>query len=157
MSTVASPPNENTPKTSRKDDEVARVPIIVVAGILVEAGRVLVTQRPAGSHLAFAWEFPGGKVEPGEDPRAALARELFEELGIRVEVGNIVDVVFHRYPEKDVLLLFFAVKRTMGSPAPLPLEVAALEWREAARLNDNDFPKADVPVLEAVRGLLKPR
>ena len=71
--------------------------VIVVAAVVVEGNKVLLTQRKRGTHLAGAWEFPGGKVEPGEDPRAALRRELDEELGIDVSVGEIVDVAFHRY------------------------------------------------------------
>src|SRR5205823_1606986 len=69
--------------------------VIVAAGIVIENGRVLLTQRKAGAHLAGMWEFPGGKVEAGEDPRAALARELEEELGIAVAIGDVVDVTFH--------------------------------------------------------------
>ena len=71
--------------------------VLVSAAIIVEGGHVLLTRRKPGTHLAGAWEFPGGKVEPGEDPRAALRRELDEELGIDVSVGEIVDVTFHRY------------------------------------------------------------
>jgi len=71
--------------------------VLVAAAVIVEDTRVLLTQRKPGTHLAGAWEFPGGKVEPGEDPRAALVRELDEELGIEVSVGEIVEVTFHRY------------------------------------------------------------
>jgi 8-oxo-dGTP diphosphatase len=70
--------------------------VIVAAGILIEAGRVLLTRRKEGAHLAGFWEFPGGKLEPAEDPRAGLARELEEELGITTDIGEIVDVTFHR-------------------------------------------------------------
>jgi 8-oxo-dGTP diphosphatase len=128
--------------------------VIVSAGILVEDGRVLVTQRKAGGHLAGMWEFPGGKIEEGEDPRVGLARELREELGIDVEVGEIVDVTFHAYPEKSVLLLFFEARRTAGSAAPRALDVAALEWVGAEGLDPVRFPPADVAVLAKVRGLL---
>src|SRR5215471_12269213 len=96
--------------------------IIVSAGVVIEHGRVLLTQRKAGTHLAGAWEFPGGKVEPGEDPRDALVRELAEELGIDVTSGEILDVTFHRYPERAVLLLFFAARRTPTSPDPKVLD-----------------------------------
>ena len=71
--------------------------IIVSAGVIIERGAVLLSRRKKGTHLEGAWEFPGGKVEAGEDPRAALARELEEELGIQVVVGDIADVTFHRY------------------------------------------------------------
>jgi 8-oxo-dGTP diphosphatase len=92
--------------------------IVVSAGVLIEHGRVLLTQRKAGSHLAGAWEFPGGKVEPGEDPRDALTRELLEELGIETAVHEVIDVTFHRYPERAVLLLFYRARRVPRSPEP---------------------------------------
>lgn len=129
---------------------------IVAAGILVEDGKVLVTQRKAGSHLAGAWEFPGGKVEPGEDPRVALVRELREELGVEARAGEIVEVTFHRYPEKAVLLLFYEASLDEGSPAPRPLDVAALRWASSEALDESEFPAADVAVLRKVRARLSP-
>src|SRR5215472_9437380 len=128
--------------------------VLVAAAILVEDGRVLVTQRKTGTHLAGAWEFPGGKVEAGEDPREALRRELREELGIDARVGEIVDVTFHRYDEaeKAVLLLFFDAVRVAGSPAPQALDVAAFMWATAGELDPAAFPPADVAVLSKVRG-----
>src|SRR5580693_966156 len=102
--------------------------VLVAAGIVVEGGRVLLSQRKAGTHLAGAWEFPGGKVEPGEDPRAALRRELREELGIEAVVGEIVEVTFHRYVDagKAVLLLFYEASREPGSAEPRAVDVAAV-------------------------------
>src|SRR5579864_6910023 len=100
--------------------------VLVAAGVVIERGLVLLTQRRAGTHLAGAWELPGGKVDSGEDPREALRRELREELGIEVTVGDIVDVTFHKY-EPDhgaVLLLFFEAARTAGSPEPRAIDVA---------------------------------
>jgi 8-oxo-dGTP diphosphatase len=131
--------------------------VLVAAGVVVEAGRVLLTQRKAGSHLAGKWELPGGKVENGEDPRSALARELTEELGITVSVGEILEVTFHRYEEADksVLLLFFEAKRTPASPPPCALDVAAFEWAGADALAPERFPPADVDVLRKVRSLLE--
>jgi 8-oxo-dGTP diphosphatase len=134
--------------------ERASPPILVVAGIVVEAGKVLLSQRKSGTHLAGAWEFPGGKVEPDEDPRTALARELAEELGIEVEVGDPVEITFHRYPSKSVLLLFFAASRRPGSPEPRALDVAAVRWAAPDELRDELFPPADVAVLAKVRALL---
>ena len=131
--------------------------IVVAAGVLVEAGRVLLAQRKPGAHLGGAWELPGGKVEEGEDPRDALRRELAEELGIAVEVGDVLDVAFHRYTEADrtVLLLFFLVSRLPGSPDPQLLDVAAIEWAGALALDPARFPPADVAVLVKVRRLLE--
>jgi 8-oxo-dGTP diphosphatase len=126
--------------------------ITVVAAVIVEQQRVLVTQRPQGSHLAGAWEFPGGKVEDDEDPRDALARELHEELGIDAEAGAILDVAFHRYDAKSVLILFYLTRRLSGEPQPV--QVAAVRWCEAHALDTLQFPPADASVLSAVRGLL---
>ena len=133
-----------------------RPPVLVAAAVLVERGRVLLTQRKHGTHLAGAWEFPGGKVEPGEDPRAALVRELREEIGVEVSVGDPVEVTFHKYPEKSVLLLFFAVTRLEGSPDPRPLDVADVKWARTEDLKDELFPPADVAILSKVRALLLP-
>jgi len=130
--------------------------IIVSAGILIEAGKVLLTQRKQGSHLADLWEFPGGKCEPGEDPKAALVRELREELGIEVTVGDIVCVTFHRYEDagKAVLLLFYEVARTPVSPHPSAIDVAALRWSGKESLDPAEFPPADVEVLAKIRARL---
>jgi 8-oxo-dGTP diphosphatase len=122
--------------------------------VIVAGGRVLLTQRRSGTHLAGAWELPGGKVEPGEDPRDALKRELCEEIGVTVEVGDIVEVTFHRYPAKDMLLLFYEATLAPESPEPRAIEVAAVRWAAAADLRDELFPPADVAVLAKVRARL---
>ncbi len=129
--------------------------LLVAAAVLIERGRVLLSQRKRGAHLELAWEFPGGKVEPGEDPRAALARELEEELGIACTIGAPMEVTFHAYPEKDVLLLFFEAARTAGSPEPRALDVEAFRWSAAGELRDEEFPPADVAVLTRVRAALR--
>ncbi len=130
--------------------------VLVVAAVLVENARVLVTQRKAGTHLAGAWELPGGKLLPGEDPRAGLRRELREELGIDVSVGEILDVTFHEYPDADkaVLLMFFEAQRTADSRDPQALDVAAYAWFGADDLDPARFPPADVGVLAKVRRLI---
>ena len=112
---------------------------------------MLLTQRKLGTHLEGAWEFPGGKVEPGEDPRVALQRELREEVGLDVTVGEIVDVTFHRYPEKAVLLLFFEARRERTDQQPTAIDVAAVRWSACDELRDELFPAADVGVLAKVR------
>jgi 8-oxo-dGTP diphosphatase len=137
-------------------------PIIVAAGVVIERGRVLLSQRKSGTHLAGAWEFPGGKVEPGEDPRAALVRELEEELGIQCDVGEPLEITFHAYPPdaatggraKSVLLLFFLARRTAGSAEPRAVDVADVRWALPSELDPALFPPADVAVLERVRDLL---
>ncbi len=130
--------------------------VLVSAAVLIERDRVLLTQRKPGGHLAGAWEFPGGKVEPGEDPRAALRRELAEEVGIDADVGEIVDVTFHLYEEveKAMVLLFFEATRREGSPDPHALDVAAVKWAVRNDLRDAEFPPADLAVLAKVRARL---
>ena len=125
--------------------------VLVAAGVLIEDGRVLLTQRKAGTHLAGTWELPGGKIEPGEDPRDALMRELREELGIEVVVLAPMEVTSFAYPEKHVLLLFFEVRRAEGSPAPRAIDVADLRWAGPEDLDTLEFPPADVAILSAVR------
>jgi 8-oxo-dGTP diphosphatase len=131
--------------------------VLVSAAICIEGGRVLLTQRKAGGHLAGAWEFPGGKVESGEDPRDALRRELVEELGIECTIGECADVTFHRYEDEDqdnaVLLLFFDAVRVKGDPQPL--DVAAFKWAGPGDLDPALFPPADVGILAKVRERLR--
>lgn len=131
--------------------------VIVSAGVIVEGGRVLLSQRKAGAHLEGKWEFPGGKVEPGEDPREALRRELVEELGIETHIGEVVDVTFHTYVEaqKAVLLLFFEAVRTPESPEPHARDVAAFQWAGAEDLEPARFPPADVAILAKIRRRLE--
>lgn len=130
--------------------------MIVAAAVLIETGRVLLTQRKKGTHLEGAWEFPGGKVMPAEDPRVALARELREELGIEARAGEIIDVTFHTYADaaKSVLLLFFEAERSPGSPEPRALDVADWKWAAPEELDAKRFPPADVAVLRKVRARL---
>jgi 8-oxo-dGTP diphosphatase len=137
--------------------------VLVAAGVVIEDGRVLLTQRKAGTHLAGAWEFPGGKVHPGEDPREALRRELAEELGIESTAGEILDVTFHRYEDGDeanrkaVLLMFFEARLDPASPPPRALDVAAFTWAGPEGLDPSLFPAADVVVLAKVRARLEAR
>ena len=130
--------------------------LVVAAGIVIERGKVLLSRRKAGSHLEGLWEFPGGKVEEGEDPRVALARELDEELGIDTIVGEIVDVTFHRYEDagKAVLLLFFEATRSVSSKEPSAVDVAEVAWFDASALDPAKFPPADIAVLAKVRARL---
>ena len=127
--------------------------VLVAAAIIVEGGRVLLTQRKRGSHLEGMWEFPGGKVEADEDPKDALARELREELGIDVDVGDVVEATFHRYETKSVLLLFYRATRRASSPEPRALDVAAFAWTDRDALDPAKFPPADVAVIQKVKSL----
>jgi 8-oxo-dGTP diphosphatase len=131
---------------------VSERPVLVAAAVVIEGGRVLLTQRLPGAHLEGAWEFPGGKVEPGESPEEALAREMREEVGVDVQVDDIVDVTFWRYERKDVLLLFYRARIVAG--AIQDLGVAAHRWAALVDLAALTFPPADVKVLQKVRSLL---
>lgn len=123
---------------------------LVVAGLIRDdAGRILLTRRRPDQALPDLWEFPGGKIEPGESPAQALHRELREEIGVTVELGRIWDVLFHAYPEFDVLMLVYPCRITEGEPRPL--EVAAAEWTTVDRLGDYDILPADLPLLDRLR------
>jgi 8-oxo-dGTP diphosphatase len=128
--------------------------VLVSAAVIIVGGRVLLTQRKSGTHLAGAWEFPGGKVERDEDPRDALVRELAEEIGVEATAGEIVEATFHRYPSKNVLILFYEAHLAPGSKEPRALDVGAVRWAEASELSDELFPPADVAVLAKVRARL---
>ncbi|HVV82117.1 MAG TPA: (deoxy)nucleoside triphosphate pyrophosphohydrolase [Kofleriaceae bacterium] len=119
---------------------------LVVAGLVVdERGRVLVTRRRADQPMGGFWELPGGKLEPGEAPIAALVRELREELGAAVEVGAIWDVLHHAYPAFDLLMLVYRCRLVAGEVARA-VEVADLDWCEPAALLAHDVLPADAPL-----------
>ena len=124
---------------------VRSVTVLVAAAVIEEGGRFLLTKRLEGAHLAGQWEFPGGKVEPDEDPRDAVVRECLEECEIEIEVGEILEVVFHRFEHKSVLLLFYRCTRIAGEVAHLG--VADHAWVRAEELADYDLPPADAPVI----------
>ena len=125
------------------------MPTIVAAAVVIESRRVLLTQRAEGQHLAGLWEFPGGKLESGESPEEALVRECLEECGIEIEVAEILDVTFHRYPEKDVLLLFYRCSLISGEVRHL--QVAAHAWVDPKELDRYDLPPADVRVIARIQ------
>ncbi len=93
--------------------------IPVVAALIVREGRLLIARRPEGRHMAGRWEFPGGKLEKGESPEDAVEREIREELGLDVRAGRIYQAIAYSYPEKDVLLLFYAAAVVSGEPRPI--------------------------------------
>jgi 8-oxo-dGTP diphosphatase len=128
--------------------ELPRKRTLVVAGLLERDGRVLITQRRADQALPLQWEFPGGKVEPGEAPVVALARELREEIGATVKVGRIWDVLFHAYPAFDLVMLVYACRLVGNSDEPRAVEVADLQWVVPADLPRWDILPADRPLVE---------
>ena len=119
---------------------------LVVAGLIVRDGIVLITQRRADQALPLQWEFPGGKVEPGEAPVAALARELTEEIGVTVEVGKIWDVLFHAYPTFDLVMLVYVCRLVEGEPRAV--EVADVAWVAPPDLPRWDILPADRPLVD---------
>jgi 8-oxo-dGTP diphosphatase len=132
-------------------DEMTKLTKLVTAAVIEREGRFLITQRlPDSAHLPGAWEFPGGKIEPDEDPRDCLAREVMEETGVRSEVGGIADVSFYRYEEFNVLVLFYSCRITEGEP--YPKDCAAVKWIAADEFPLYRFPAADVAVIEKIRG-----
>jgi 8-oxo-dGTP diphosphatase len=122
---------------------------LVCAGLIVRDGRVLITQRTAEQkqpELALKWEFPGGKLEPGESPAEALVRELREEIGVTVRVGRIWDVLFHPYPTFDLVMLVYSCTILDGEPAAV--EVNATAWVPTEELGRWDILMADRPLVE---------
>jgi len=118
----------------------------VVAAVIRRAGRILVTRRHGHAERGGQWEFPGGKVEPGEGEEAALRREILEELDCEVAVGALLARTVHRYPDLEVELAFFGCALPAGSE-PRLVGAAAMDWAEPERLADYDFCEADRPVL----------
>jgi 8-oxo-dGTP diphosphatase len=126
-------------------------PVVEVAAALVERdGRILLARRPAGKHLAGLWEFPGGKREPGEGFEACLVRELREELGVEVEVGEEVRRVRHAYPDRVVEIRFFRCRLAAGEPRPL--EAAEVAWVPRGELPRYAFPPADEEMVGELAG-----
>jgi 8-oxo-dGTP diphosphatase len=114
----------------------------VVAGILERDGRILIGQRKPGQSHPLQWEFPGGKVEPGETPEQALARELEEELGISAAIGEEITRYSYAYPGKNpIQLIFYRVTSFRGEPGNLVFH--DLRWEPARRMADYDFLEGD--------------
>jgi 8-oxo-dGTP diphosphatase len=127
----------------------------VVAAALVDSdGRVLVQQRPPGKPMAGLWEFPGGKVEPGEKPEAALVRELTEELGIAVESACLAPATFasEALGERHLILLLYALRKWRGVPEPR--HASALKWVRPLELHALAMPPADKPLIGLLEALV---
>ena len=118
-------------------------PTPIAIAVVEHAGRVLIGQRPAGVALAGLWEFPGGKVEPGETPAQAARRECREETGLDVEIGDAYPAVVHQYDYDRVQLHFFAARVLDPTAPPLP----PFRWVARAELADYEFPAANTALV----------
>ena len=129
--------------------------MIVVAAALADGeGRILLQQRAPGRTMAGLWEFPGGKVDAGELPEAALVRELREELGIAVAAADLVPAAFASAPlgERHMLLLLYLCRHWQGEPEPL--DASALRWEAPAAMRALAMPPADAPLVDLLERLI---
>jgi 8-oxo-dGTP diphosphatase len=120
--------------------------VAVVAALIRAEGKILLSQRRADQSFPLCWEFPGGKVEPGETPQAALAREIDEELGCRVAVGALFEDVQHRYEAFDLHMQVYECQVLSGVPASR--QVAAVAWFAPRDIPALELPPADYPLAQ---------
>jgi mutator protein MutT len=142
MNNMSSAPTKNLKLTTKNCIEVS-------AALIFRDSKLLITQRHADAHLGGLWEFPGGKREPNETFEQCLVREICEELGVEISVGERFEEISHTYPEKSVRLKFFVCQLLSGEPQPL--DCAALKWISKSELADYDFPAADARLLEKLK------
>ncbi|MGP1355849.1 8-oxo-dGTP diphosphatase MutT [Roseicyclus sp.] len=131
-----------------------KIVLVSAVALIDRDGRVLLTQRPEGKSMAGLWEFPGGKVEPGETPEAALVRELHEELGIETWSSCLAPLTFasHAYPDFHLLMPLFACRKWDG--VPQPREGQRLAWARGTELRSYPMPPADEPLIPILRDWL---
>jgi 8-oxo-dGTP diphosphatase len=134
--------------------EPVNILLVAALALIDEDGRVLLTQRPEGKSMAGLWEFPGGKVETGETPEAALIREIREELGIELRQPCLAPLTFasHSYDDFYLLMPLFVCRRWEGEVEPQ--EGQALAWVRANRLRDYPMPPADLPLIPILQDWL---
>jgi 8-oxo-dGTP diphosphatase len=121
----------------------------VTAAVLEKAGKILIAKRRDDDHLAGLWEFPGGKIEYGEDPRDCLARELHEEFGITAQIGDFLVSHVHRYPHVEIELLSYSAAHVAGE-----FELRAhdeVRWVSPDEFDDHSFAPADLPTVWIVK------
>jgi 8-oxo-dGTP diphosphatase len=121
----------------------SRPRVLVVAALVRQDGRVLMSRRRPDQSFPLCWEFPGGKIDPGESPHRALEREIREELGCEVRVGPIFEVIFHAYDDFD---LFMLVYECVLAGAPAAVQVDAIQWFEPPAIPALPLPPADHPL-----------
>ena len=131
-----------------------RLLLVVACALLDTDNRILIAQRPEGKSLAGLWEFPGGKVDPGESPEEALIRELREELGVETKTACLAPLTFasHAYPDFHLLMPLYVCRRWSGMPQSR--EGQALKWVRAKALRDFPMPPADEPLIAPLIELL---
>lgn len=142
-------PDELVSAASRPSE--VRTLIEVSAGLVFRHGLLLITRRRPDAHLGGLWEFPGGKVDASESAEDCLKRELMEELGIEVEIKELIETVEHDYPEKSVRLKFFRCQWLRNEPRPLGCEDFA--WIGGPQLANYAFPPADAQLLQRLQSL----
>lgn len=132
-----------------------KVVTVVAAALIDEKNQVLVAQRPQGKHMAGLWEFPGGKLEAGETPEAALVRELREELSITVDAAQLqaIGFVSHAYEDFHLLMLLYGCRHWQGQVSAS--EHSGLKWTGAEALSTLAMPPADAPLLEPLAGFIR--
>ena len=132
----------------------SRILLVTAAALVDRDGRVLVQQRPPGTSMAGLWEFPGGKVEPGETPEAALIRELDEELGIAVDHSCLAPAAFasEALGDRHLLLLLYALRKWSGIPEAR--HATALQWLRPVQLHALPMPPADRPLIGLLEALI---
>ena len=126
-------------------------PVIVAAGVIRDeaTGRLLLTRRAPDAHLGGLWEFPGGKVQAGETPREALARELLEEVGVTVDVGRLLLEETHAYPDRTVHIHFFECRIAEGQASPP--DTADRVWCSPGKLDRYEMPEANDRLVARLR------
>ncbi len=142
MSNLASDPTKNSKLKTKNCVEVS-------AALIFRDGKLLITRRHANSHLGGLWEFPGGKREAGESFEQCLIREIREELGVDIAVGELFEEISHDYPEKSVHLKFFICRLLSGEPQPL--DCAGVKWVAKTELAGFEFPAADARLLQKLK------
>lgn len=134
-------------------EEQRDVPIVLVAAVALmdSDGRILIAKRPEGKKMAGLWEFPGGKIDPGETPERALIRELQEELGIDTRTSCLAPIGFasHAYDDFHLLMPLYVCRVWDGTPTPR--EGQELAWVRPPRLGDYPMPPADIPLIAQLR------
>jgi len=126
---------------------------VVAAALFDSRGRVLIAQRPPGTHMAGRWEFPGGKIDAGESELEALRRELKEELGVALQDAERLLELSHEYPERRIELCMWHVTRYSGEPQSL--DGQSLKWVDPAELEREDLLEADRPIVAALKGFAR--